>query len=181
MMRLTVLACSCWCSIAVAACGGGQRPVPVTPGATSPTTTTGMSATTTASNPTATTTSPANGPDPMCASHPDDLGPWILTTDQMNQRFGTGVTALASIATSKEHSIEVCGVAAENAWLAASTCGDGSHPYHGPDEVEATRVSNVGPGGRCGGIIDLYRVRCPERTYDVYIDMNLCGPGESFM
>ena len=30
-------------------------------------------------------------------------------------------------------------------------------------------------------IIDLYRVTCPEGEYQVYIDIYMCGPNESFM
>ncbi len=158
----------------IAACGGSQKPQPVP---TPPSNTGGGSG----------TPPPAGGgvawvdDASMCANHPDELGPWNLTTDQMSKRFGTGVTALASITTSQAHPIEVCGVPAENTWLAASTCADGSHPYPGPEAVEESRAGNTGPGGRCGGIIDLYKAKCPEKVYDVYIDMNLCGPGESFM
>jgi hypothetical protein len=125
---------------------------------------------------------PAAAPaaDNLCTNHPDPLGPWILTAAQASQRIGTGVTQLAAIPTTKEHAIEVCGVAAENAWLAAATCADGSHAYRGPRDVEQSRAGDVGEGGRCGGIIDQYTVKCPEKTYDVFIDMNLCGPGESF-
>jgi hypothetical protein len=180
MTRFTLRICSCSIAIAVAACGASQRPAPAGP-ATSPTTPSGVAGPTSSTDPNATPNAAPAGADPMCASHPDELGPWVLTADQMNQRVGTGVTALASIPTTKDHTIEVCGVAAENQWLAASTCANGSHPYASPDQVEQTRAGNVGPGGRCGGIIDLYKVPCPERTYDVYIDMNLCGPGESFM
>jgi hypothetical protein len=160
---------------AIAACGGSQKP------ATAPSNT-GPTPPTTGGGPTTTTAAGGWIDDAsMCANHPDELGPWNLTPDQMKKRYGTGVTALASIPTTKEHSIEVCGVGAENEWLAASTCADGSHPYPGPEAVESSRAGNVGEGGRCGGIIDLYKAKCPEKTYDVYIDMNLCGPGESFM
>jgi hypothetical protein len=162
----------------IAACGGSQKQP----------TTTGPSNTGGGSGSAPPTTSVAWVDDAsMCANHPDELGPWNLTQDQMSKRFGTGVTALASITTSQAHPIEVCGVPAENVWLASSTCADGSHPYPGADletregSVEASRAGNTGEGGRCGGIIDLYKAKCPEKTYDVYIDMNLCGPGESFM
>ena len=158
----------------IAACGGSQKPPPMpnpptnTGGGTTPPPTTGGSVAWV-------------DDQAMCANHPDELGPWNLTQDQMSKRYGTGVTALASIQTSQQHPIEVCGVPAENVWLASSTCADGSHPYPGPDAVEESRAGNTGEGGRCGGIIDLYKAKCPEKVYDVYIDMNLCGPGESFM
>ena len=164
--------------LAIAACGSSQKPAPAGGGVT----------TTAPSNSGGSTNSCAVAPAApwvddaaMCSNHPDELGPWNLTADQMGKRYGTGATALASISTSQQHPIEVCGVPAENAWLAAATCCDGSHPYKSPDDVEASRAGNTGEGGRCGGIIDLYKATCPEKTYEVYIDMNLCGPGESFM
>ena len=159
----------------IAACGGSQKPQPMP----NPPANTGGGTTTAppTSGGGATWVDDAS----MCANHPDELGAWNLTQDQMSKRYGTGVTALASITTSQAHPIEVCGVPAENTWLASSTCADGSHPYPGPEAVEESRAGNTGPGGRCGGIIDLYKAKCPEKVYDVYIDMNLCGPGESFM
>jgi hypothetical protein len=162
--------------LAIAACGGSHKPAPMT-GGVPPPSNAGGTPTTTGAPSSAAWVDDAS----MCSNHPDELGPWNLTADQMGKRYGTGVTALASIATTKEHPIELCSVPAENTWLASSTCADGSHPYKSPDDVEASRAGNVGPGGRCGGIIDLYKATCPEKTYDVYIDMNLCGPGESFM
>src|SRR6185437_15070358 len=159
---------------AAAACGGSQKSAPNI--APPPPSNTGGSTTTAPASSGATWTDDAS----MCSNHPDELGPWNLTQEQMGKRYGTGVAALASITTSQQHPIEVCGVAAENMWLASSTCADGSHPYPGPGDVEKSRAGNTGEGGRCGGIIDLYKATCPEKTYDVYIDMNLCGPGESF-
>ena len=170
-MRIVIVSCS----LSVLVACGGAKPTPAAPSTPS------SSSSPPPSDSSASSSSGTAGGDPMCANHPDELGPWLLSAAQVPQRIGTGVTALASIQTSKSHTIEVCGVPAENAWLAASTCADGSHPYKSPDAVERTRNGNVGPGGRCGGIIDLYEVPCPERTYEVYIDMNLCGPGESFM
>ena len=161
--------------LAIAACGGSQKPAPAGGGTT----------TTAPSNSGGATCAVAPAPSwvddaPMCSNHPDELGPWNLTAEQMGKRYGTGVTALASIVTSQQHPIELCSVPAENAWLAAATCCDGSHPYKSPDDVEASRAGNTGEGGRSGGIIDLYKVTCPEKTYEVYMDMNLCGPGENF-
>ena len=151
----------------IAACGGGHR--------------TGvMGAPTTPS-----TTAPSGGAwiddASMCSNRPDELGPAQLTGAQTSERYGTGVTALASITTSQAHPIEVCGVGGEMAWLRQSTCADGSHPYSSAENPDDSRAGDTGPGGRCNSIIDLYKVKCPEQTYDVYADMYLCGPGESFM
>jgi len=85
------------------------------------------------------------------------------------------VTKYSQIETTKASPVEVCGVAgAENEWLAQVACNDGSHPIHSAPEAETVRVGNVGGGGRCGSIIDLYRVKCPEKSYDIYIDGYIC-------
>jgi hypothetical protein len=47
-------------------------------------------------------------------------------------------------------------------------------------ELAGSRVGNTGTGGRCGTIIDLYAVPCPDKQYEVYMDMYHCLPGESF-
>ncbi len=62
-----------------------------------------------------------------------------------------------------------------------ATCEDGSRPYNDAQEVAQSRRGNVGPGGTCGTIIDLYVATCPEGEYELHIDMYHCGPGESFM
>jgi hypothetical protein len=57
-------------------------------------------------------------------------------------------------------------------------CDDGSHPFSSLGQAQSARVGNVGPTGRCGAIVDQYEVRCPEKTYEIFIDMYHCGPGE---
>jgi hypothetical protein len=166
-------------SILFAAVACGSSPHPATAPSNTATTTSTTTTTTT------TTTPPADGGGDggnVCANHPDELGPYVLSADQVSHRVGQGQTALASMpASTKEHPIEVCGVGSENAWLAATTCANGKHAYAGPEDVEASRAGDLGPGGRCGAIIDLYKVACPEKTYEVYMDMYMCGPDESFM
>jgi hypothetical protein len=94
------------------------------------------------------------------------------------RRNGAGVTELAAARSSKAAPIEVCGFIAENEWLFAATCQDGSHPIMSRSQAESARVGNVGPGGRCGSIVDRYRIACPEETYDIYIDGYVCPLAE---
>ena len=75
--------------------------------------------------------------------------------------------------------VEVCGVRAELTWLVYAECADGSHPFEDGQQAHAARSGNVGPGGRCGSIVDLYMISCPEETYEVYMDMYMCGADES--
>ncbi|HUJ63715.1 MAG TPA: hypothetical protein VLX92_34685 [Kofleriaceae bacterium] len=84
----------------------------------------------------------------------------------------------SEIKSTKDHPVEVCGIPTENDWLTTLTCEDGTHPVKNNGEAEMTRVGNLGPGGRCNSIIDLYRVKCPEASYDIYLDGYVCPAAE---
>ncbi|MBL0217941.1 MAG: hypothetical protein IPQ07_29185 [Myxococcales bacterium] len=90
---------------------------------------------------------------------------------EYNKRNGAGVTKYSQAKSTKALPIEMCGVRDENAWLVSLTCNDTSHPIM---DAETARVGNVGSGGRCGSIIDKYAVKCPEKTYDIFIDAYVC-------
>lgn len=107
-----------------------------------------------------------------CAQRADSFGPVPLDETQMGQRRGTGVSSLAMAPTTKEAPIEVCMPPGQRAWLSAATCNDGSKP------TSAQRGGSVGTGGTCGSVIDVYEVVCPEKTYEVFMDMYMC-PAES--
>jgi hypothetical protein len=85
-----------------------------------------------------------------------------------------GLDKFSAVVSSKAKPIELCGVKTENYWMTSLVCNDGSHPLTKRSDAEKARVGNVGGGGKCGSIIDRYQVRCPERTYDVYIDGFVC-------
>jgi hypothetical protein len=93
---------------------------------------------------------------------------------EWEHRKGAGLSKYSQATTTKASPIEVCGIPTENDWLAQMSCDDGSHPITNRGAAEAVRVGNVGSGGRCGSIIDLYRVTCPEKSYDIYIDGYVC-------
>ena len=59
-------------------------------------------------------------------------------------------------------------------WLSKLTCDDGTRPLSDARAAQQARTGNVGPGGKCGNIVDLYRVTCPEGDVDVFIDMYWC-------
>jgi|SRR6185312_4577833 len=85
-----------------------------------------------------------------------------------------GIEKYSAVVSSKEKPIELCGVKTQNYWMESLACDDGSHPLTSRSEAEKARVANVGAGGKCGSIVDHYQVRCPERSYDVYIDGFVC-------
>ncbi len=111
---------------------------------------------------------------------PEEHGPIHLTAEQLGKRNGLGVTTLAAFNTSMERPVEVCDVGGENQWLVASRCADGSAPIKSGLDAMTARQGSVGAGGRCGSILDHYKVACPEQAYDVYIDMYMCPEGTSF-
>lgn len=115
----------------------------------------------------------------VCARRADQFGPISLDAAHATGRYGHGSTRFDQILSSKERPVEVCGTGGELDWLFATSCADGSHPFADRAAAHAARIGSVGAGGRCGSIIDAYQVPCPEKTYEVFMDMYMCGPGES--
>lgn len=93
---------------------------------------------------------------------------------EYDKRNGAGVTKFSQAKSTKDLPIEVCTIKAETEWLTQLSCDDGTQPIDGNQAAEMARVGNVGKGGRCGSIIDLYRVKCPEKSYDLYVDGYVC-------
>lgn len=91
-----------------------------------------------------------------------------------DKRNGAGVTKFSQAKSTQALPIEVCTIAGETEWLQDLACDDGSKPLDNDKGPEMARVGNLGKGGRCGSIIDLYRVQCPEKTYDIYVDGYVC-------
>ena len=115
----------------------------------------------------------------VCAQRGDPYGPIELDASHATGRYGHGSTRFDQVMTSKERPVEVCGTGGELDWLYATSCADGIHPFADRAAAHGARRGSVGGGGRCGSIIDAYAVPCPEKTYEVYMDMYMCGPGES--
>ncbi|MBZ0237828.1 MAG: hypothetical protein K8M05_36275 [Deltaproteobacteria bacterium] len=101
-------------------------------------------------------------------------GAVVLPRAEWEQRHGAGATRYSSVKTTKAEPVEVCGIPAQMEWLLGATCDDGSRPFRDYDHAHSARVGNVGEGGRCGSIIDLYEVPCPEGTYSIFIDAYVC-------
>jgi hypothetical protein len=103
----------------------------------------------------------------------------------MLRRRGLGDRLFSDTVSTLEKPIEVCGLRGELQWLTRATCADGSRPW-GRDMRKAHEARSGSSSGaaRCGDpfgpMVDLYEVPCPEKRYEVYIDMYECGPGESF-
>jgi hypothetical protein len=153
------------CLLLLAACGGSSPQATTTPAPPTP------------AEPIA---APVEDPKAACANHPDEYGPYMLTAEQAASRYGLAATKFTDAPTTKDKAIEVCGIPAQQAWLMNTTCADGSKAFASRAEVPGSRRGNVGEGGRCGAIIDLYIAKCPEKQYEVHIDMYMCGPGDQF-
>lgn len=110
----------------------------------------------------------------LCTRPAGKYGPVIVTQAEYESRRGTPETRFSQLT---QTPIEVCGVPASQARLRALTCDDGSTPFASNVDVAKARVGNIGQGGRCKAMIDHYQVKCPEKTYDAYVDMYWCRPG----
>ncbi len=174
-MRLTVL-------LALAVACGGSSPPPAEPAAAP---TSGAEGGARGGDEVATHESERDDRDPswtdtsVCTQRADQFGPIKLTAGQATGRYGHGATRFDQVMSSKERAVEVCGPSGEIDWLFATSCADGSHPFADRSSAHAARRGSTGSGSRCGSIIDLYVVPCPEQTYEVYMDMYMCGPDES--
>jgi hypothetical protein len=112
--------------------------------------------------------------DELRACSAEDPGKAVgLPRAEYEKRNGAGVTKFSQAKSTKDLPVEVCTIPAEAEWLASLRCDDGTQPIDS-SSAEMARVGNVGKGGRCGSIIDLYRVKCPEKSYDIYVDGYVC-------
>jgi hypothetical protein len=111
-----------------------------------------------------------------CSDHSDRANADAvgLPYDAWRADMKRGIEKFSAVVSSKEKPIELCGVKTSNYWMSSLVCDDGSHPLTNRSDAEKSRVGNAGAGGKCGSVIDKYRVRCPERAYDVYIDSFVC-------
>ena len=149
-----------WVVMLVVGCGGSS-PTPQTTPVSNQTT----------QQPPTTPPAPTGLTKEVCAQRGEEFGPVPLREDQVALRRGTGVKTFADLASSKDAPIEVCMPDGEHDWIKSVTCAGGATPS------SSARSGSVGPGGVCGSIVDLYIVKCPEKEYEVFMDMYMCPPG----
>jgi hypothetical protein len=116
---------------------------------------------------------PTHAPELAC-TRPSTFAAVQLDADSYRSRHGVGLTQLADVVSTKEMPIEVCMVEGQLEWLVALQCADGSSPFASEPEAHAARSGNVGAGGRCDSIIDVYTVPCPEGAKEVFMDLYMC-------
>src|SRR5262245_20655178 len=113
------------------------------------------------------------GPPPPRRCGEPGTGPVVVDANAWSARRGADAKRFADVPTSVDAPIEVCGIDGEVAWVTEVTCNDGSHPF-GTAEAANNSREGMGPGGRCNSILDRYTVRCPEATYQLYVDRYVC-------
>jgi len=112
---------------------------------------------------------------PLRACNEEGYGAVGYPRAEWDKRRGAGAKTFGEVASSQSQPIEVCGVKGELEWLVSTACADGSNPYHGDkDAAHSSRTGSTGTGGRCNAILDVYEAKCPEKTYEVYMDMYVC-------
>lgn len=113
--------------------------------------------------------------DDLRACHDEAPGKAVgMPKAEWDKRNGANITKFSQAHSTKDLPLEVCTIDAETDLLATLACEDGTRPIAGHEAAETARVGNVGKGGRCGSIIDLYRVKCPEATYELFVDGYVC-------
>lgn len=109
-----------------------------------------------------------------CAHHRPNAMVGIAHDDWL-KRYGVGESKLSLLPTTVDHPLETCGFPAEADLLKSLRCDDGSAPVPDALTAERVRVGDAGKGGRCHSIIDHYRLPCPDKPYDVFVDAYLCS------
>jgi len=87
---------------------------------------------------------------------------------------------LDQVTTTKATPVEVCGARGQIAWLLRARCPGGGAPFTDGRTAHRSRTGNVGPGGRCGKVVDLYKVPCPGKTFSIFMSLYHCTPGQRF-
>ena len=124
-------------------------------------------------------TAPPPEPAPIDCQAPHPFGPKLVGPEAYAARHGATVTRFADLGTSRTRPAEDCGVGAVSPLWPRLACNDGSRPLADGRAVLSARRGSAGAGGRCGAILDLYGVRCPEGTYVIYYDGRFCPEGTS--
>jgi hypothetical protein len=120
-------------------------------------------------------------PEPIECGRAEEYGPIVVTASQYATRYAATASRFSAVQSTIEQPAEVCGIGAGVELLVALTCDDGRNPFGGDRQAaHSSRAGNVGPGGRCGSIIDRYVVPCPEGTFDIYIDSYICADAAVF-
>ena len=100
-----------------------------------------------------------------------DGTPVGMPAAQWDARHGAKATKLSQATSTFAAPIEMCTIHNESEWILSLACEDGSHPLTNP---ETARVKPAKMGGRCGSYVDEYLVKCPETTYDIFVDAYVC-------
>ena len=108
------------------------------------------------------------------------LPDFVSPKDYAN-RHGATATRFSEVRSTREWPLEECGIKAGVDRLRRLTCNDGSNPFVSHDHAHRSHVGDIGIAGRCGNIVDLYRVPCPESTYEVHVDSYICVTGSTPM
>lgn len=115
------------------------------------------------------------GPAPAARTCGEEgTGPILVDAATWAGRNGAGAKRFSEVESSEAKPVEVCGIDGEVAWITQVRCDDGSNPYGSPAVANESRDAYLARGGRCNSILDRYSVKCPEATYQIYVDRYVC-------
>ena len=104
----------------------------------------------------------------------EGTGPVLADAATWAARPGANAKKFSEVKSTEARPVEVCGIEGEVAWITTVTCDDGSNPYGSQAVANESRDGWMARGGRCNSILDRYSVKCPEATYQIYIDRYVC-------
>ena len=113
-------------------------------------------------------------PPPARKCGEEGTGPVIADAGTWAARPGANAKKFSEVQSSEAKPVEVCGIEGEVEWITRVKCNDGSNPFGSQAKANESRDSYMARGGRCNSILDRYSVKCPEATYQVFIDRYVC-------
>lgn len=107
-------------------------------------------------------------------------GSYHLDAAQAGARRGASDRRFGDTVTTQRAPIQACGLHGVLTWLTRVTCAGGSKPWG--EDFNQAHAGRKGSAMEnllsCDKPVDLYIAPCPERAYEIFLDMYHCGPHE---
>ena len=116
--------------------------------------------------------------EPAPVTCPEERGivpePISVPPDTWEQRRWADVDELRELRTSEDEPLETCRDFGYER-VAGLRCASGRPALENiAARAGLARLGNIGPGGRCDNVVDVYELPCPEGNYEVHVDWYFC-------